>query len=254
MNTIFIGKVAQHFPSLISTNDFAVDLIAKTKPIEGTVISAGFQQKGKGQIGRSWFSSPNKNLLLSIILYPKWLLAQDQFALSQAIALGVADAIYSLTSKEVTVKWPNDVYVGDQKIAGILIQNGLLVRSISWSVIGMGVNINEEEFPDDLPRATSLKMITGDAFDLDDVKNKLFQSIEQRYLQLKSKPKVIAGQYLERLYQYQTWASYKSVKTGEVFKGQIIGVNKHGHLAVQKEDSLKKIEYYDLKEIVFLTN
>jgi len=252
LNTLFVGKVAQHFPTLASSNDFAINLVAKTKPIEGTVISTAFQSKGKGQIGSSWFSSAGKNLLQSIIFYPKWLSVQDQFLLSQAMALAVADTLNIFSPIKATVKWPNDVYINDKKIAGILIQNGLLNSKISWSVVGIGLNVNEESFPDYLRQAASLKSLFNTHLNIENVQFTLYQYVEQRYLQLKSAPKKIAKQYLQNLYQYQSWAKYQNAQSGKIFNGQIIGINKSGHLAVRKEDNLNTVHYFDLKEIVFL--
>ena len=89
-------------------------------------------------------------------------------------------------------------------------------------------------------------------FNVKDVQYKLYQCIEQRYLQLKSRPKEIAHQYLQNLYQYQSWAKYQNVKTGLIFNGQIIGINKFGKLAVEREGFPEKVDYFDLKEILFL--
>ena len=124
-NTLFIGKVFQHFASLESTNQYAVDLISKSKPIEGTVISTFNQTKGRGQIGSTWESAIGKNITLSVILYPSFLPIQKQFYLNQIVALAVKDLLQAYTSKVVQVKWPNDVYIHEHKTAGILIQNSV---------------------------------------------------------------------------------------------------------------------------------
>lgn len=251
-NTIFVGNVVKHHIELASTNDLAIDLLAKTNPIEGFVISTGYQHAGRGQIGRSWYSKAGLNVLISIILRPKWLLVTNQFQLSQAIALGIADTVKVFTTCETTVKWPNDIYVGCKKIAGILIQNSIIANQISWSVIGIGLNVNEAIFPDELPNATSLKILTAKHIDLEEFKSKLFQYIEYRYLQLKSNPSIILRDYLQHLYQYQSWATYQDMQTGQIFEGQIIGVNKIGQLAVQRKEKPESIQYFGLKEIVFL--
>ena len=250
MNTLFVGNVVQHFAVLPSTNAYATDLLAKTAPNEGTVISAAYQEAGRGQIGSTWNASAGKNLLLSVILYPRWLVAQQQFLLSRAAALAVADTISHYVVGEAQVKWPNDVYLGDKKLAGILIQNSLTGKYLQWSVIGIGVNVNEVSFPSNLPNASSLLLATGRAFDLLEVQQTLFKSLEQRYLQLKNKPSITRAEYLQRLYRYQEWHQFRDSQSGESFQGQIIGVQENGKLAIQKQGS--SVQYFDLKEVVFI--
>ena len=251
-NTLFVGNVVEHRSELVSTNDFALNLIAKTNPIEGFVISTDFQLTGRGQIGSSWHSKAGQNLLLSIILQPKWLAIANQFQLSQAMALGIADTVKAYTPFQTTVKWPNDVFVKGKKIAGILIQNSLKRNQMNWSVVGIGLNVNQVDFPVEITNVTSIKILSKKETALDKLKEKLFQNIEYRYLQLKSTPGIILKDYLQNLYQYQSWANYQDVASGRLFEGQIIGVNKMGHLAVQRKEKLESIEYFDLKEIVFL--
>lgn len=249
-NTLFIGKVLHHFTEVSSTNTIAVEEVAKTTPSEGTVISTDYQQAGRGQIGSSWFSSPAKNLLLSVILRPRWLAARHQFALSQAVALAVADTISACTGESALVKWPNDVYLHDKKLAGILIQNTLSGAYLQTSVAGVGLNVNEEAFPAELPRASSLRQYTGADFDRSTVQQMLFHHLEARYLQLKSNPVIIRTAYLQNLYRYQEWHSYQLTSTGKVFTGQIIGVQESGKLAIQMADL--NVEYFDLKQVKFL--
>ncbi|MBK9336717.1 MAG: biotin--[acetyl-CoA-carboxylase] ligase [Lewinellaceae bacterium] len=128
-NTLFIGKVYHRFDALPSTNDYARELLAKSKPPEGTVLRAASQSAGRGQYGSRWLSAAGQNLTLSIILYPKWLQVAEQFRLSEAVALAVRDTVVAAlphaSGAGVLIKWPNDVYLSDRKIAGILIQNAL---------------------------------------------------------------------------------------------------------------------------------
>ena len=251
-NTLFVGNVVKHHVELNSTNDFALDLLAKTNPSEGFVISTDYQRAGRGQIGRHWHSQAGLNILLSIILRPKWLLVTNQFQLSQAIALGIADTVRFFTTSETTVKWPNDIYVGNKKIAGVLIQNSIIGNRIASSVVGIGLNVNETIFPDQIPNATSIKILTGREVGLEEFRNQLFQNIEYRYLQLKSTTAIILKDYLQNLYQYQSWANYQDAKTMHIFEGQIIGINKLGQLAVQRREKPESIQYFGLKEIIFL--
>lgn len=246
-NTLFIGKVTHYFNELASTNAYAIDLLSKTKPSEGTAIIAGHQTAGRGQIGRSWYASPDCNVLASVILYPRWLDARAQFGLSQAVALAVADTVRRYTPAQV--KWPNDVYVGDAKVAGILIQNSLAGSQIQWSVVGIGLNVNEANFPLELPKATSLLRICGHAVPLDTIREQLFLHLEQRYLQLKAHPERLAADYLANLYRYDAWHTYLRADTGQRFTGKITGTDYAGRLGILLEGGGEV--YFDLKEVIF---
>ncbi len=224
-----------------------MDLLSKTKPSEGTAIIAGHQTAGRGQIGRSWYASPGCNVLASVILYPRWLGARDQFGLSQAAALAVADTVRPYAPAQV--KWPNDVYVGDAKVAGILIQNSLTGGQIQWSVVGIGLNVNEANFPPDLPKAASLLQIGGSTVPLDAIREQLFRHLEQRYLQLKAHPEYLAADYLANLYRYDAWHTYLRAETGQRFRGKITGIDNAGRLGILSEDGTHS--YFDLKEVVF---
>lgn len=246
-NTLFIGKVTHYFNELASTNAYATDLLSKSKPSEGTAIVAGYQTAGRGQIGRSWHASPGCNVLASVILYPRWLDARTQFGLSQAAALAVADTVRPYAPAQV--KWPNDVYVGDAKVAGILIQNSLSGSRIQWSVVGIGLNVNEADFPPDLPKAASLLQISGHPVPLDAIREELFRHLEQRYLQLKAHPERLAADYLANLYRHGAWHNYLRTDTGQWFVGKITGIDAAGRLGLLSEDGIH--HHFDLKEVVF---
>ncbi len=176
-NTLFIGKVYLRFDELSSTNDHAAELLApehpshtKSKPAEGTVIRADSQSAGRGQFGSRWESAAGKNLTFSVILYPEWLEIEAQFYLSMAVALAVHNAVCEVYRGPlpVQIKWPNDLYLGDQKMGGILIQNSLSGARIQSSIIGIGLNVNQLHFDPDLPNPVSLASASGHAFDLGD--------------------------------------------------------------------------------------
>ena len=247
-NTLFIGKVLHHFASLESTNQYALDLISKSKPIEGTVISTFNQTKGRGQIGSTWQSDSNKNITLSLILYPGFLPVQRQFALNQMVALAVRTLLLQHSSKNITVKWPNDIFINDKKVAGILIQNSLSGKKIASTVIGIGLNVNQESFSDELSNATSLKIETDSDFDLNNLIQDLCFYLETRYLQLKGgRFDQINQAYLDCLYKYQEPAFFER-PDGFTFKGIIQGLSENGKLIIKHTNGL---EEFDLKEIMF---
>jgi len=220
-NTLFIGKVYLQFDELSSTNDHAAELIApaglsagqthtKSKPAEGTVVRADRQSAGRGQFGSRWESAAGKNLTFSVILYPSWLEIGAQFQLGMAVALAVQDTIGSLATSEIPVriKWPNDLYIGVRKTAGILIQNTLAGSVLQSSIVGIGLNINQLEFDPALPNPTSLALSFGTAFDPDLVAERLFECLERRYLQLK------AGQSAQIRTAYEGLLYRKGVESG----------------------------------------
>ena len=253
MKTLFIGQNCIHLKSIDSTNSYASQLIGGTKPVEGTLIYTFDQQKGRGQRGNAWESEPNKNVASSFILYPSFLLAGRQFFLNKIVSLAVADLMAELIqlsdkTSEIRIKWPNDIYVGSKKIAGILIENTLRENTIQSSIIGIGLNINQTKFNANI-NATSLALITNKEFDLMQVLEKLSGFIEAWYLQLKgNKLESIDTSYLQNLYQLNEWHNYTS--NDRPFEGKIIGISAIGKLQVQLKTT--EIKEFDLKEIRFV--
>ena len=254
MKTLFVGQNSIHLKSVDSTNSYATELLRQIKPVEGSVIYTFEQQNGRGQRGNSWESEPNKNVALSVILYPAFLTTDNQFLLNKITSLAIADLMAEMLlnsgkSNIVKIKWPNDVYVDKQKIAGVLIENSLRENSIQSTVIGIGMNINQSEFAVELKNPVSLKMLEGIDFDLKNCVEKLCEYMEARYLQLKTnKVEKINTDYLNCLYQYNEWYSYKI--NSEIVNGKIIGVSLFGKLQVLFESN--EIKEFDLKEIEFL--
>jgi BirA family biotin operon repressor/biotin-[acetyl-CoA-carboxylase] ligase len=252
MNTLFIGKVYLRFDELASTNDYAADWIAgrinataKNKPPEGAVVRADSQSAGRGQFGSKWESEAGKNLTLSVMLYPVWLEVSAQFYLNMAVTLALLPP-----ETGATAKWPNDIYIGNRKTAGVLIQNSLSGGYLQSAVIGIGMNVNQEVFHSDAPNPTSLALATGRRFDLDQVAAGFFERLENRYLQLKAgKRSAILEEYTASLYRINEPAMYRRTASGEAFSGIIRGVTAAGRLRMETE---KGEETFDLKGIRFV--
>jgi len=247
-NTLFIGKVLLEFPALPSTNLFALELLSKSKPIEGTVISAFDQTDGRGQIGSKWLGERGKNIAFSVILHPFFLKATRQFSLSQAIGLAVRDWAQAILGKQAHLKWPNDLYIGDRKAGGILIQNSICGAALQSSVVGIGVNVNQEVFDESLPNPTSLKIEAGGTeFDLETIRNLLFQHIEQRYLQLKTgQTEALAAAYRECLYGLGVSRLFQRAD-GSTFRGVVTGTTPTGLLCILDEQGNEG--RFDLKAV-----
>lgn len=249
-NTLFTGKVYYRFDELPSTNDYARDLLAKSRPSEGTVVRAASQSAGRGQFGSSWVAEPGANLTLSVILYPNWLTITEQFRLSEAVALAVRDAVsITVDGSPCTIKWPNDIYLNDRKTAGILIQNTLSGSQLEASVVGIGLNVNQTLFSTGAPNATSLALATGRTFDLDQVADALLERLEYRYLQLKSgQSQELRAAYQSHLYSFGTTRDFIR-PDGSVFSGTIQGVQTDGRLAVSINGN---VELFAVKAIQML--
>lgn len=231
-----IGANHIHLKRVGSTNKYAADMIAKSKPMEGTVISAAYQYDGKGQIGRYWESDDGMNITCSTILRPIFLEASDQFQLNIAISLAVWDLVdHYISSDDVWIKWPNDIYVGNKKIAGILVQNTLIGKRIDSSVIGTGININQVKFSDHIPNPTSFAGEMGSRFVLDDVYAWLFRFLTKRYLQLRAgKVDSQRKEYLSVLYRLGKEGRYMS--DDREWVGTINGVDDYGRLIICRAD------------------
>lgn len=234
-------------PTVGSTNEHAKELLAKTKPVEGTAILAYEQTAGRGQFGNKWRTTAEKDLIMSVVLYPSFLPVSGQFIMSRAISLGIREAIQFYLKEPVMIKWPNDIYCCNKKIAGILIENSIQGNNIADTIVGLGLNVNSTAF-DGLPQASSISILSGETVDLDQVFHRLMTTMEKWYLILKSTQRDrIRQQYLQHLYQRDEWHQYHDAN-GE-FTGRIIGVNEGGQLAIETEDGLR---YFSNKEVSYL--
>jgi BirA family biotin operon repressor/biotin-[acetyl-CoA-carboxylase] ligase len=251
-NTFFVGKVAYHLPSVDSTNTYLWELVSKTNPTEGTAVWADTQTAGRGQIGSRWESKAGENLTVSFLFIPRFVQVQAQFVLNQIASLAVRDTLllYGLAPELVRIKWANDVYVGHKKIAGILIENVLQAPQLKYTVIGIGLNINQLEFSPDLSKATSLQIETRVPQLVEHVLSDLCLCLERRYLQLRAgKYTTILADYLACLYQYQTLATYFIPSQNRQIVGKIVGISDIGKLIIATETETL---YFAIKEIQFL--
>ncbi len=234
--------------SVDSTNNYTADFLRRNQLTEGSIICTLYQNKGKGLEKNSWESEKGRNILLSLILYPQFLPISNQFMLSKAVSLGIVN--YALSKiPNVKIKWPNDIYYQNKKLAGILIENTIRESRISQSIIGIGLNLNQTVFFSDAPNPCSLSNVSGKSYSLDQEIIKLRNNIRFFYDKLRAeKFKEINSEYLKCLYRFNEFHPYKS--NNNIFKGKIIGVNEFGHLQVTTENNDKK--EFDLKEIEFI--
>ena len=155
------------YDTIDSTNREAARLLASGENLHGTAVMAHHQTDGRGQYGRSWHSSPGNHLAMSVILQPKSLLLGDLPLLSMKSSLAVVRTLKIIESNlSPAIKWPNDIYINDLKLAGILIENSISASKVHHSIIGVGMNINEKSFPKDIPNAVSLFMLSGKEYNI----------------------------------------------------------------------------------------
>lgn len=245
-NTLFFGKNIVYVPECHSTNTLLVEMVAQANMMEGTLVITDHQSKGRGQRGNSWEAEPGLNLTFSILLRPSFLTVAEQFWLTQAISTGLADYWQGKIPNEVKIKWPNDIVIDDKKVTGILIENSLAGNSIQQSVVGIGVNINQETFAN--PKATSLKQLVGHPFDLQLELNTLLEKLEYRYLQLRAgKRDELQQEYLNQLYRIGEKHFFRI--NGQTVEGMITGIDPIGQLRLVMDEAEKT---FGMKEIEFL--
>jgi BirA family biotin operon repressor/biotin-[acetyl-CoA-carboxylase] ligase len=211
----------------------------------GAVWAAAFQSAGKGQQENRWESEAGKNLLFSILLRPMCFRAEAQFLLSQAVSLGVCDYLRN-EGLPAQIKWPNDIYVGEKKIAGLLLEHHVCGEYISATIAGVGLNVNQQHFVC-APQATSMRTEMKKEFDLQTVLKGLLAAIFRYY---ESDPATLSAQYLNVLYRYRQWAWYKA--GGKCFRAQITAVKPTGLLVLEHEGAA--VHSYLQKSIVFLSH
>ena len=245
----YIGNPHLYLDSIDSTNNYAMNLLSKCKPIEGTAITAGFQSVGRGQIGRTWWGDAFKNLYTSIILSPRHIKSAEQWTINQAISLSIAECLESWIKLPVSIKWPNDIYIRDKKVCGILIQCVLSGKTIQHAVVGIGLNINQESFPNTIPNPTSLYMESGKKLPIIGIRNSLYAFIEKWYEStMTPNAGALQSKYLSRL--YRRGESNAFMKGGSMIYGEINGVDKIGRLILSINGKEEIFNFNEVKMII----
>jgi len=233
------------FPRLTSTNDEAQN----PKYRHADLIRADEQTAGRGQRGHSWQSAPGENLLCTLVLEPRFLRAADQFSLLEAVALGLADALASL-GIGARIKWTNDIYVGDRKIVGVLIEHALCGDMLRRTVAGIGVNVNQIRFDPALPNPTSLRLEAGRMFVLDEVTDVLHAAVMKRYDLLEAGgAAALHEEYVSMLWHINKEQRFRS-PDGRVYAATIRGVAPAGDLLLEHPDGTRTAQPFRSLEFV----
>jgi BirA family biotin operon repressor/biotin-[acetyl-CoA-carboxylase] ligase len=243
------GKIHIHHDIITSTNDYALDLISKTTPIDGTAISADLQTMGRGQFDRIWQGNKSQNVALSVIYLPVFLNIMQQFLLNKAIALSVHALIkFYLSNEVVKIKWPNDIYVGDHKIAGILIQNILQGSKIKNTVAGIGINVFQKDWPHLETKPTSIINHLPNVPLIQEIIHKLFRFLDSYILLIHQGDfEVIDSLYNTNLYKRNEVVQYLYKNCNE--SGRIKSVDLNGRLEIETKSGN---QLFDHGTITFL--
>ncbi len=236
-----------------STNEYASNLLSQFKQLDGTIVLTNYQTNGKGQANNIWISEKGRNLLISIILYPKFLTIERQFCLSMAISLGILNTIKTFTKSDVKVKWPNDIIVDEKKIAGVLIKNTISGNRIKNTIVGIGININQKDFKSLKDIAVSLSLIENKIFDLKYILKILIKNLNIYYNKLSLlQVDKLKAEYEENLFRINELTTFqipsKESLNAKIIKGKITGVDNYGKLCVLSDGKIKTFMH---KEIAF---
>lgn len=230
-----------------STNTYCMDMASKGE-LEGLAVAAIFQENGRGQRGNSWESQDGMNLTFSLLLRPTFLRVEEQFALSKIIALSICEWI-NRNGCVAKIKWPNDIYVGDNKVCGILIENSFSGPTLDISVIGIGLNLNQTIFPSDLPNPTSMKLICSKDFQPEKVMVEVVNIIQNYYIKLKlSNMNELNELYINSLYRFGNFFDFTS-NEGK-FRAKIVGIKNSGELILETE--IGQQLFFAFKEVSFI--
>ncbi|HLX93636.1 MAG TPA: biotin--[acetyl-CoA-carboxylase] ligase [Puia sp.] len=225
----FIGNVFVELQAVDSTNNYAMAKVRAGDAFHGNVFYAVQQFAGRGQFGKKWVAEPGQNLTMSIVLEPVFLKAAGQAALNLCIAGACIHFLDEFMPGDFRVKWPNDLYWKDHKVGGLLIENLVAGEYLRFSVVGIGININQAGFPDFLPNPVSLHQITGETFDTVELAKSLCARIQDAYELLKSGG---APQLLMTFNQmlFKKDECVRLLQNGQIIETTIVGVTAEGKL------------------------
>lgn len=239
------NKRIDYLEQTTSTNDIAAQNIYG----HGDVVVAEYQSKGRGQRGNSWASTSLQNLTFTMILAAD-IHIQKQFYTSKCVTLAIVDTIKSHTGDlDVKIKWPNDIYVGDSKICGILIENDIRGFVTSKSIVGIGLNVNQTQFDSALANPTSMKVCCQRDFNRADVFETLYFNILKYFDMLaQGQESQITELYMDSLYRFEQWATFGDPSRG-LFEARIVDVEQDGRLIL--EERCGNLSGYYFKEIEY---
>ncbi len=238
-------KNSLYLDETTSTNSFLRELLRQKTLPEGFVVFTDFQTAGKGQIENSWESEKGKNLLFSILLYPHQISIAEQFIMSQIVSIALIKVL-SEYCEQVKIKWPNDIYVNDKKLAGILIENSLQGAQIKSTIIGIGLNVNQTDFKSDAPNPVSLRLLNNKSYNRKVILEKIIDNILHIYSEMDKD--IVREEYFSNLYRNDGFYAFR--RGNKIFNARIKNVLPNGKLILSLENKSTKAFYF--KEVEFI--
>jgi BirA family transcriptional regulator, biotin operon repressor / biotin---[acetyl-CoA-carboxylase] ligase len=246
-NSKIIGKNHVFVPTCHSTNDLAQEIIQINENFHGTVILADFQTGGRGQKGNAWESDSGKNLIFSVALDTSFLLATEQFYISMAMSLAVEATLRAFDIEDIKIKWPNDVFLKNKKTGGMLIENKLRGEYLRSSVVGIGLNVFQNEFSNKFATSLTLNSLSS-KLSLKALTENLCEQIEKYFEYLQNKDfSFLHSQYLKTIFKMGQEHDFQVLD--QIFSAQIFTIETEGKLVLKKESEFLKFE---IKEIKYL--
>ena len=243
-----------HLGITTSTNDDARD----EKYREGDVVWADFQTAGRGQRGHLWHSAKGENLTFSVVLEPTFVPIAEQFSVSEVVALSLVDML-SEYGIEAKIKWTNDIYVGDRKLVGILIEHSLSSNALRRTIVGVGINVNQREFDPSIPNPVSMAQLLDRELDAEEVLQRFLKHLQENYEHLREAKNsqlstlnsqlALHDRYNALLYRKNEYYTY-ALPSGEKFRAKILGTAPSG--ALRLEDAEGNTKDYLFKEVEFI--
>ncbi len=237
-----------HINECDSSNILLKSMSVNSSLEEFFIVSTDFQTAGKGQVGNSWESEKAKNLLFSVLLFPHKIAIKEQFLISQIISLAIKN-VFDKYAEGFTIKWPNDIYWNNKKIGGILIENSLFKNRIQKSIIGIGLNINQELFLSNAPNPISLKQIKAKEQNREEILEKIIIEFESIYTNMPTS--TIRQLYAHNLYRKNGYHSYFDVENKEEFTAKIDRIENDGRLILIDKDNTERAFYF--KEVEYIS-
>jgi len=232
-----------------STNTYLKNLSKNVDLNDSTIVITDNQTSGRGQMGAVWQSSMGQSLTFSMFKRLKHLHVEEHSKIAFSVSLGVLNALKKMQVPSVAIKWPNDIMSYQQKLCGILIENQLEGNEIKSTVIGIGVNVNVVEFFG-LQTATSMKLVTGNTFNLDEVFQNIVKEVNEQFQFIEKKDNtVLREKYEAALFRKNTVSGFQNLD-GKIFNGMIKGVTQFGELLIETDNEI--LERYELKQIKML--
>lgn len=237
--------------TLPSTSSYLAGIAADAP--HGTVVMAREQTAGRGQRGNSWEAEPGCNITLSLLLRPEGLHPARQFVISQAVSLAIADLVSHFVAAPVSIKWPNDIYVDDRKICGILIENTITGTSIDRTIVGIGLNVNQTEFRSDAPNPVSMRQLMPKMeFDVESLARAMVSDILERVdAALASPQQSLCGEYFGRLWRNEGWHPFYDHQRDHTMTARVDSVDPSGIITLtDRADGIART--YAFKELTWL--